>query len=73
MRRIIERVVTVVTTTTWTIYWKDDPPPVPGADPGMENKAWLLPADEAQHLPESEETSTTKEADGLEKGTPKIS
>lgn len=26
MRRIIERVVTVVTTTTWTISWKDDPP-----------------------------------------------
>ena len=25
MRRIIERKVTVVTTTTWTIYWKDDP------------------------------------------------
>ena len=26
MRRIIERVVTVVTTTTWTISWQDDPP-----------------------------------------------
>ena len=26
MRRIIERVVTVVTTTTWTIHWKDDSP-----------------------------------------------
>ena len=25
MRRIIERKVTVVTTTTWTISWKDDP------------------------------------------------
>ena len=24
MRRIIERVVTVVTTTTWTISWQDD-------------------------------------------------
>jgi hypothetical protein len=24
MRRIIERVVTVVTTTTWTITWQDD-------------------------------------------------
>ena len=70
MRRIIERVVTVVTTTTWTIYWKDDPPP-PGAEPGMENEDWLLLADGAQHLPESEETSTIKEADGLEKGTTK--
>ena len=27
MRRIIERKVTVVTTTTWTISWQDDPPP----------------------------------------------
>ena len=26
MRRIIERVVTVVTTTTWTITWQEDPP-----------------------------------------------
>jgi len=26
MRRIIERVVTVVTTTTWTISWQDDSP-----------------------------------------------
>ena len=26
MRRIIERKVTVVTTTTWTISWQDDPP-----------------------------------------------
>ena len=72
MRRIIERVVTVVTTTTWTIYWKEDPPP-PGAEPGMENEAWLLLADEAQHLLENKEPSTIKEADGLEKGTPKIS
>ena len=27
MRRIIERTVTVVTTTTWTISWQDVPPP----------------------------------------------
>ena len=26
MRRIIERKVTVVTTTTWTISWQDSPP-----------------------------------------------
>jgi len=26
MRRIIERKVTVVTTTTWTITWQDAPP-----------------------------------------------
>ena len=31
MRRIIERVVTVVTTTTWTVTWQDEADPVPGA------------------------------------------
>jgi hypothetical protein len=35
MRRIIERVVTVVTTTTWKISWEADPPSAgPTADPG---------------------------------------
>ena len=33
MRRIIERVVTVVTTTTWKISWEADPPQ---ADPNAE-------------------------------------
>jgi hypothetical protein len=34
MRRIIERKVTVVTTTTWTISWQADPlHPSPEADP----------------------------------------
>ena len=34
MRRIIERVVTVVTTTTWKISWEADPRPSrPAADP----------------------------------------
>lgn len=34
MRRIIERKVTVVTTTTWTITWQDGPPqPSPKDDP----------------------------------------
>jgi len=33
MRRIIERIVTVVTTTTWKISWETDPSQVqPGAD-----------------------------------------
>ncbi|NUQ85003.1 MAG: hypothetical protein HUU11_09840 [Anaerolineales bacterium] len=52
MRRIIERVVTVVTTTTWTIYWKDDPLPsdpqadsVPQAD-RPENAAPALPSED---------------------------
>jgi len=34
MHRIIERVVTVVTTTTWKISWEADPHPSgPAADP----------------------------------------
>jgi hypothetical protein len=34
MRRIIERVVTVVTTTTWKISWENDPSPAqPEANP----------------------------------------
>lgn len=38
MRRIIERVVTVVTTTTWTITWQDDSPyPDPQSAPVDEN------------------------------------
>ncbi len=38
MRRIIERVVTVVTTTTWTITWQDDPShPGPQSDSADEN------------------------------------
>ena len=37
MRRIIERVVTVVTTTTWKISWETDPHPSPvKADPVSE-------------------------------------
>ena len=39
MRRIIERVVTGVTTTTWKISWEADPPhaePVSLALPGPE-------------------------------------
>ncbi|HJS17178.1 MAG TPA: hypothetical protein VJ785_00410 [Anaerolineales bacterium] len=37
MRRIIERVVTVVTTTTWKISWEADPhPSQPKADPVTE-------------------------------------
>lgn len=37
MRRIIERKVTVVTTTTWTIFWQDAPPPASSeAEPAQE-------------------------------------
>ena len=57
MRRIIERVVTVVTTTTWTISWENDPSPAQQeADP----VALELPDDLSEPaLPE------TKEVDGL--------
>jgi len=42
MRRIIERVVTVVTTTTWKISWETDPhPSQPQADPASEELSQL--------------------------------
>ena len=44
MRRIIERIVTVVTTTTWKISWEADPPAsMPAVDPVFED----LPLPEA--------------------------
>ena len=37
MRRIIERVVTVVTTTTWKISWEPEPPHAqPDSDPAFD-------------------------------------
>ena len=45
MRRIIERVVTVVTTTTWTITWQDDalhPNPQTGADADNVSKPEII-------------------------------
>ena len=60
MRRIIERVVTVVTTTTWKISWETDPPQ-PSAEPGSDS----LPG--MEFLPEFTPTGPTvietKEAD----------
>jgi hypothetical protein len=69
MRRIIERVVTVVTTTTWTIRWKEDPlPPSPEADP--EPSAEILP-EAAQTTQSTSPTIRTKEADDiLKENTP---
>lgn len=48
MRRIIERVVTVVTTTTWKISWEADPPPtetdsVPRQPPQLEASSASVP------------------------------
>jgi hypothetical protein len=58
MRRIIERVVTVVTTTTWTISWQ--------ADPVAESD---LSDETAKHIQEFSSVITTKEADPVETKT----
>jgi len=47
MRRIIERIVTVVTTTTWKISWEADPP-----QPGTPLRT--SPAGESVSLPSSD-------------------
>jgi hypothetical protein len=61
MRRIIERVVTVVTTTTWKISWEADPPP-----PGPQADAVSLPSSDleiAQSTPPRPTTTKPKEVD----------
>ncbi|HJS17181.1 MAG TPA: hypothetical protein VJ785_00425 [Anaerolineales bacterium] len=56
MRRIIERVVTVVTTTTWKISSETDPPPVkPTTDPADEL------TETAQNLPINPPVTEEKE------------
>ncbi len=70
MRRIIERVVTVVTTTTWTISWKDDSPlskpevdSVTETSPTPEQTTSTLPR-ELQEADETKKESTlTSKAD----------
>ena len=70
MRRIIERVVTVVTTTTWKISWEADPPPAQAVtDPASD------PFSALANLPELTPTGPTvieiKEADlSEEENTP---
>ena len=55
MRRIIERVVTVVTTTTWKISWEQDPlPSKPTTDPVS------VELDAPQVLPQSAYPGTTE-------------
>ena len=64
MRRIIERVVTVVTTTTWKISWEPDSPhPQPGADraPEIFTNAEALPI--ALSTPDPTTLTEIKEAD----------
>ena len=54
MRRIIERIVTVVTTTTWKISWEADPPQAsPKADSVSEEILHL------EVLPESPRPGST--------------
>ena len=61
MRRIIERVVTVVTTTTWTISWQDDPlRPSSGTDPAQPTE---LHTDALPATPDPSGMTETKEAD----------
>jgi hypothetical protein len=69
MRRIIERVVTVVTTTTWKIYWEPDSSAPDPSTPRRENfEADLvsreLPAkDSLQSAPPGPTIIETKEVD----------
>ena len=68
MRRIIERVVTVVTTTTWTISWQGDmsqgyPQAGPVADDYPKPD---VPDEIAKHIQKFSSVITTKEADESE-------
>ena len=62
MRRIIERVVTVVTTTTWTITWQADSlQPDPQAGPVAD-----VSHPTAKHIQKTSSVTTTKEANASE-------
>lgn len=68
MRRIIERVVTVVTTTTWRISWEAD---TPRSDDRAEPVSNDLPTSEAlpetaQHAPSAPIAIEIKEVETLE-------
>jgi hypothetical protein len=68
MRRIIERVVTVVTTTTWTITWQADslqPDPQVGAVAEEFPKSDVSHPT-AKHIQKTSSVTTTKEADASE-------
>lgn len=67
MRRIIERVVTVVTTTTWTISWQDD-----SNQPNIEADLVAEPGNSpetAKHIQKFSSVTTTKEDDLAETKT----
>lgn len=61
MRRIIERVVTVVTTTTWKISWEADPPQPDTAEKSVSPQSVLLEA--SQSTPPRLATVEAKEVD----------
>ena len=65
MRRIIERTVTVVTTTTWTISWQDDTLHLdPQADPVADNFPESdISHETAKHIQKFSPVTQTKEAD----------
>ena len=66
MRRIIERTLTIVTTTTWTISWQEAAPHWnPEADPDTDNFPELVVLQEktVQHIQQFPPRIETKEAD----------
>ena len=71
MRRIIERVVTVVTTTTWTISWQGDTSQADHqAGPAADDFPKPDSSDEtAKHIQKFSSVITMKEADPAETKT----
>lgn len=70
MRRIIERVVTVVTTTTWTITWQDDSShPGPQSAPADENLSQSQLPSRTQQSDPTNMTESAKEVDTSETKT----
>jgi len=67
MRRIIERTVTVVTTTTWTISWQDDAHHA-SSDPQPDSVTDNIPKSDvsratAKHIQKISPVTQTKEVD----------
>lgn len=70
MRRIIERVVTVVTTTTWTISWQDDPPhPESQADSVDGNLSQSQSLEDTQRSNQIDSTRSAKEEKTLKQNS----
>ena len=66
MRRIIERTLTIVTTTTWTISWQEDAPHLDSeADPDADDFPELVVLQEktVQHFQQFPPRIETKEVD----------